>query len=129
MKNLILKSLGAALVTSLLLSSASAQNVVLAEPSVTSMGTITEFSPQMIILNGETSKQPETYGYSKTTTYVDEAGNPVAISTMKPGMPVTVQYTKSGENLVATRVIVRKPLLVPDAVVEEKTTTTTTEVR
>lgn len=126
MKNLIIKSLGAALFTGVLLCSASAQNIVLAEPSVTSMGTISEFSSETIILNNEKSKQPMTYGYSKTTTYVDEAGNPVDVSMVKSGVPVTVHYTKSGEKLEATKVIVRKPLLAPDAVMEEKTTTTTT---
>ncbi|MEX1119176.1 MAG: hypothetical protein WEB60_10340 [Terrimicrobiaceae bacterium] len=122
----MIKSLGACLLTALFLSSASAQNVVLAEPSVTSMGTITEFSPETIILTSESSKQPVKYVYSKTTTYVDEAGNPVEISTVKSGVPVTVYYTKSGENLMATKVIVRKAVLATDAVMEEKTTTTTT---
>ncbi len=129
MKKIIIKSLGAVLLTSALLSTAFAQNIVLAEPSVTSMGTISEFSPETIIMTSETSQQPVTYGYSKTTTYVDEAGNPVEMSTVRSGLPVTVHYTRSGENLVATKVIVRKAVAVPTDVIQEKTTTTTTTTK
>ena len=45
---------------------------------------------------------------------------------MKSGRPVTVHYTKDGNNLIAQRVIVRKAttaLPQPTQVIEEKTTT------
>lgn len=132
MKKLIRNSIGAVLLTGTFLTAITAQSqttVVTANP-ITSMGTISEFSPQAIIIKTETGAVPVSYGYSKTTTYVDEAGNPVSITTMKSGQPVTVYYTKSGDALVASKVIVRKAVLVPGGVVEEqKTTTTTTETK
>ena len=91
-------------------------------------GTITEFSPDTIILRSETSPDPVRYSYSKTTTYVDETGSPVSIETVKSGLPVTVFYTKIGDRMIATKVIVRKAVVVPiaPAIIEQKTTTTTT---
>jgi hypothetical protein len=51
---------------------------------------------------------PVSYSYSKTTTYVDENGNPVAMETVKSGAPVTVYYDQNGTTMVATKVVVRK---------------------
>ena len=47
---------------------------------------------------------------------------------VKSGLPVTVQYVREGDQLVASRVIVRRVTrVVPTApVIEEKKTTTTT---
>jgi hypothetical protein len=87
-----------------------------------SAGTIREFGPEQIILQTESSSTPLPYTYSKTTTYVDESGAPVSIQTVKSGLPVTVYYTKVGNVLVASKVIVRKAPLIE----EKKTTTTTT---
>ncbi len=132
MKKLIRNSIGALLLTGTLLTT----NTVLAQTSVvttgpvTSMGTISEFSPQSIIIKTETGTAPVSYGYSKTTTYVDEAGNPVSMTTIKSGIPVTVYYTKTGDTMTASKVIVRKAVVAPGATVEEqKTTTTTTETK
>ena len=132
MKKLIRNSIGALLLTGTLLTANTvlAQDTVVTTSPVTSMGTISEFSPNAIVIKTETGTVPVSYGYSKTTTYVDEAGNPVSVTTMKSGLPVTVYYTKSGEGFVASKVIVRKAVVVPSGVVEEqKTTTTTTETR
>jgi hypothetical protein len=71
-------------------------------------GTISEFGGDRIIIRGETAPEPITYSYSKTTTYVDELGNPVSIETVKSGLPVTVHYVKEGDRLVASKVVVRK---------------------
>lgn len=91
-----------------------------------SAGTISEFGPEQIIIQTESSPTPLPYTYSKTTTYVDEGGAPVSIQTVKSGLPVTVYYTKVGNTFVANKVIVRKAVVVPAAVIETKTTTTTT---
>ena len=131
MKKIIRNSIGALLLTGTLLTA----NTVLAQTSVvttspiTSMGTISEFSPNAIVIKTETGTEPVSYSYSKTTTYVDEAGNPVSMTTVKSGLPVTVYYTKSGDTMTASKVIVRKAVVVPGAVEEQKTTTTTTETR
>jgi uncharacterized protein RhaS with RHS repeats len=84
------------------------------ETTTTSAGTISEFSPDTIVVKTTTSADPVSYSYTKTTTYVDENGNPVSSETVKSGLPVTVYYDKEGDRMVATKVVVRK------------TTTTTT---
>jgi hypothetical protein len=95
--------------------------------STTSAGTISEFGPETIIIRSETSPEPIRYSYSKTTTYVDETGAPVSIETVKSGLPVTVYYVKVGDRMVASKVIVKKAVIVPTApTIEEKKTTTTT---
>ncbi len=97
--------------------------------TTTTAGTISEFGADTIIVRTETSKEPLRYTYSKTTTYVDEAGQPVSMTTVKSGLPVTVYYTRDGDRMVATKVMVRRaPAVVEEpTVVTKKTTTTTTE--
>jgi hypothetical protein len=98
--------------------------------STTSAGTVSEFTPDAITVRSTTSTSPVSYSYSKTTTYVDESGNPVSVETVKSGMPVTVYYTQDGDRMVASKVVVKKTTTTdaPGAPVEEvkKTTTTTT---
>jgi hypothetical protein len=97
--------------------------------TTTSAGTISEFGPETIIIRSESSPEPVRYSYSKTTTYVDETGVPVSIETVKSGLPVTVYYMKVGDRMVASKVVVRKAVVVPavPTIIEKKTTTTTTE--
>ncbi|MEO6053018.1 MAG: hypothetical protein ABIP97_03315 [Chthoniobacterales bacterium] len=98
--------------------------------TTTTAGTISEFSPNTIIVKSDTATTPVSYSYTKSTTYVDEAGAPVSIETVKSGLPVTVSYVKEGDHMVANRVVVRKSTTTttaaPAAVIEKKTTTTTT---
>ena len=94
--------------------------------AVNTVGTISEFSPDTIIVRSATAPEPIRYSYSKTTTYVDEAGNPVSIETVKSGLPVTVYYAKEGDRMIARKVVVRKTVPAAPTVVEKKTTTTTT---
>jgi len=82
--------------------------------TTSSDGTVSQFSPDTIVVKSSTSTTPLSYSYSKTTTYVDENGNTVSSETVKSGAPVTVYYTQDGDKMVATKVVVRK------------TTTTTT---
>lgn len=131
MKNL-LKSLAA--ITAAILTTGSfalAADEVVTTTTTNTAGTISEFSPDTIIVRSETSPEPIRYSYTKTTTYVDEAGAPVSMALVKSGLPVTVYYVKQGDKMVASKVIVRKvkttTTAAPDAVIEKKTTTTTTE--
>ena len=110
-------------------------NVTLAQTAVketttttTTAGTISEFGPETIIVRSETAPEPIRYSYTKTTTYVDETGAPVSIETVKSGLPVTVYYTKVGDRMVASKVIVRRAVVktAPAATIEEKKTSTTT---
>jgi hypothetical protein len=90
-------------------------------------GTISEFSPDTIVVRSETAPAPIRYSYSKTTTYVDDTGAPVSIETVKSGLPVTVFYTREGDRMIANKVVVRKSTTTTaKPVVEEKRSTTTT---
>lgn len=99
--------------------------------TTTTSGTISEFSPDTIVLRTESSSSPARYSFSKTTTYVDEAGAPVSIETVKSGLPVTVHYVKEGDRMIANKVVVRKKTTTttssPALIEEKRTTTTTTE--
>ena len=106
-----------------------AQTAVTTTSTTNSAGTISEFSPNVIVVKSETAPEPVRYTYTKTTTYVDENGQPVSMDIVKSGAPVTVYYTRDGDNMVATKVIVRKAVSTTsgDATsVEKKSSTTTT---
>jgi len=99
--------------------------------TTTSAGTISQFSPDAIVVKTTTSADPISYSSSKTTTYVDQDGNPVSIETVKSGLPVTVYYTQEGDKMIASKVVVQRTTTTtsdaaPAPVVEKKTTTTTT---
>jgi hypothetical protein len=95
------------------------------------VGTISEVSPDALVIHSETSSSPMNYTYTKSTTYVDDAGVPVSIETVKSGMPVTVHYTQEGDRMVATKVVVRKTMTTTDGstIKKRQTTTTTTETK
>ena len=76
-------------------------------------GTITQFGTDSFMIKTPSSPTPVTYEYSETTTYVDEAGNPVAVETVKAGVPVTVFFSQSGDKMVATKVVVKKSTTIP----------------
>jgi hypothetical protein len=97
--------------------------------TITSDGTVSEYSPDAIMVRTSPSAEPVHYVTSKTTTFVDENGNPVSVETVKSGLPVTVYYDREGDQLVASRVVVRsvamaQPNTAP--VIQKSTTTTTT---
>lgn len=99
--------------------------------TLNSAGTISEFSPDAITIQSSTTPAPMHYMASKTTTYVDDTGAPVSLDVVKSGVPVTVYYTKSGDDMIASRVIVNRTItttapVVPATVEEKRTTTTTT---
>jgi hypothetical protein len=79
--------------------------------TTTSSGTISQFGPESIVVKTTTSTDPISYSYTKTTTYVDEKGNPVSIETVQAGLPVTIYYDKAGNKMVATKVVVTKAVL------------------
>lgn len=95
------------------------------------VGTISEVGPDALVIHSETSSSPMNYTYTKSTTYVDDAGVPVSVETVKSGMPVTVHYTQEGDRMVATKVVVRKTMTTTDAptIQKRQTTTTTTETK
>jgi hypothetical protein len=99
--------------------------------TTTSDGTISEFSPDTLVIRSDSAPQPIRYSYTKTTRYVDESGAPVSVEMVKSGLPVTVHYIKEGDRMIADRVIVHKRTTTTTggAAVEKKSTTTTTTVK
>ena len=89
-------------------------------------GTISQFSPDSIVVKTTTSSDPITYSSTKSTTYVDADGNPVSVETVKSGLPVTVYYTQDGDRMIATRVVVSKAVVVAPTAPETSETSTTT---
>ncbi len=89
------------------------------------------------MVHSVSSSTPVGYSFTKTTTYVDENGNPIARETVRTGAPVTVYYSNDGTGMTATRVVVHRitttaPAPTPvnaDATTTtvKRTTTTTTE--
>jgi hypothetical protein len=126
-----LELLAAAAVGALVLATGVYAETVTEETKTTqtsSSGMVSELGPDTIVIRTETSSAPVPYTYSKTTTYVDESGNPVSMETVRSGAPVTVYYTKTGTGMSASKVVVRKSTTTSPsgAIVEEKKTTTTT---
>ena len=76
--------------------------------TTTSSGTVSEWGPDAVALKVDSSPTPVRYTFTKTTTYVDENGNPVSVETIKSGAPVTVYYEKEGDGFVADKVVVKK---------------------
>jgi hypothetical protein len=104
----------------------------------TSRGAFTEYVPgsETVVVRSETGTAPLRYVVNKQTTIVDESGAPVAIERISPGSPLSVQYTGTGDRLIASRIVVQKPATATTvtapvttggaAVTEQQTTTTTT---
>jgi hypothetical protein len=73
-----------------------------------SSGTVSSFTPDQLVIRTSPSASPLTYEFQETTTFVDEAGNPVERTEITSGAPVTVYYSKSGDKMVATKIVVKK---------------------
>jgi hypothetical protein len=119
------KTILAATVAALLLPLAYAEEVV-RETITTSSGVVSQLAPGAVVLTTE-GVPPTRYTITKTTDYLDEAGNPVTVEVIKKGAPVTVHYAKRGDALVATRVIVRSDGVAATTVTPLETAGTLTE--
>jgi hypothetical protein len=100
----------------------------------TTKGAFTEYVPgsQTVAVRTETNPAPLRYVVTKQTTIVDESGAPVALERISPGSPISIQYSGTGDRLVASRIIVQKPAAAVTApvttapmVTEQQTTTAT----
>ena len=69
-------------------------------------GTITEWSAGAPTIVVRTASGPLSYAVADSTVFVDENGNTVAASAINSGLPVTVHYTRDGDRLVASRIVV-----------------------
>jgi hypothetical protein len=104
----------------------------------TTNGAFTEYVPgsETMVVRSETgTTSPLRYSVTKETTIVDETGAPVAIDRISPGSQLSIQYTGSGDRLVASRVVVRRAAAATTAVTSvpagtgQQTNTTTTTTR
>ena len=93
--------------------------------TLTGTGTLTAApGSDYLMFRTESSSMPTRYYYSKSTTVVDPEGKTVAISALRPDMPVTYTYVKEGDRMVVSKVTLAKPI-----VTEKETTTTTTTTK
>lgn len=91
-----------------------------AETVVTqSAGTISEFSPDALVIRSETATAPTRYVVSREVQYVDDAGAPVSVEVVKSGLPVTVHYVREGDRVIAQRIVVHRHVTTAP-VVEER---------
>ena len=101
----------------------------------TTNGAFTEYVPgsETMIVRSEAGTSPLRYSVTKQTTIVDETGAPVAIDRISPGSQLSIQYTGSGDRLVASRVVVRRAATSTETsvpvVTGQQTNTTTTTTR
>lgn len=132
MKTILKKSMSAVAFAGLLATAgvACAQSSTTTTSTTQSAGTVSSIDPTAITIQSTSSMAPTSYNYSKTTTYVDQNGNPVSVETVKSGLPVTVYYTRDGDRMTASKVVVQTASAPADAgatsVETRKSTTTTT---
>lgn len=126
MKTMIRKSIWAILFTGTLITAdiALAQGVEVTKTTTTE-GTVSEFGPLSIFIKTKPGLVPVRHIFSKSMNYVDEEGNPVDVTTMRSGLPVTVYYTKVGDTLIASKIMVRKTETAPSQTFETTQTPTT----
>jgi hypothetical protein len=90
----------------------------------TTTGTVNAWKPNAVAVKVDTSSTPVSYSFTKTTTYVDQNGNPVSIETVRSGVPVTVYYHNLGGNYVADKVVIHRTLVTTTTAPAETTVTT-----
>lgn len=127
MKNTLFKSFGALLFLAALTTAGitRAQNIEATTTTTTSEGTVSEFGPQGLIIKTVAGSQPVRYISSDTTNYVDENGNAVSARLVTSGLPVTVYYTKVGDTLIASKIMVKTGVVAPIATVAPVVTVAT----
>lgn len=128
MKNFMHKSIGAILFTGALIAGgeilAQTQKVGATTSTITSEGTISEFGPAGVTIRTEAGATPVRYLSNDTTNYVDQEGNPITVTGVKSGLPVTVYYNKVGDTLYASKIMVHVAAAAPAPIVETTQTTT-----
>jgi hypothetical protein len=103
MKVFALRSAAAATVLAVILTAAIP--TTWAQTALQTVGTLSGFSPDTILVRSTASGELVRFFASQTTMYVDETGAPlISIDSLKAGIPVTVQYVKVADQFVASRV-------------------------
>jgi hypothetical protein len=117
MKSSTLLSLGGACALALV---SSLGSLAQAETIVTeSAGTVSEFSPDTLVIRSETAAAPTRYVIGREVQYVDDLGAPISVEVVKSGLPVTVHYVREGDRVIAQRVVVHRQVTT-SPVIEER---------
>jgi hypothetical protein len=96
------------LATTILTGMLIAANPAWAQSVAQTAGILSGFDPDSILVRSMASGEPIRYFSSRTTMYVDDTGAPlVSIDSLKVGAPLTVEYIKIADQLVASRVVLR----------------------
>ena len=114
MKTTIHNCVGALLLTVALITAslALAQTVRETQVVTTTEGTLSAVNDGAIVITSPNQLAPLSYTFNRTTTYVDEHGDPVEFKEVTTGLPVTIYYTKVGDTVIASKVMVRKTAVV-----------------
>ncbi|MGC3992493.1 MAG: hypothetical protein QM796_22890 [Chthoniobacteraceae bacterium] len=105
------------------------ETTVTSRPVVT-VGTVSTFGDGAMVIRTHEDAPPIRYTFSKTTRYVDADGNTISASYVKTGVPISVEYTRVGDQLIASKVIVKRVVHHhedSDAEVEHQATVTDTD--
>jgi hypothetical protein len=94
--------------------------------TITSTGTVNDWKPDAVAVKVDTSPTPIDYSFTRTTTYVDQFGNPISVETVRSGAPVTVYYHNLGGKYVADKVIVNRSVTTTTTAPATESTTVTT---
>lgn len=89
---------------------------------VMNSGTILKFEPGVLTLKSDQQEKALRYQYSKTTTWTNEAGEPVSPNLIKAGLPVKVRYSQRGDTLFADEVVIVTAPGTPEAPAPTKRT-------
>lgn len=98
-----------------------AEPPVVPAATLQSAGTVSAYGSNSITIRTDDSARNVRYASSATTTFMDENGAPVPMVMLKAGVPVTIDYVRLGDRLVARRVIVLRSLTAGPAIVQKKT--------
>ncbi len=77
----------------------------------TAEGIVRDADSDEISIRTGLSEKPIHYKAHEGTAYVDENGNPISRKILTRGTPVTIFYEQRGDDLLATRVVVKSPAL------------------
>jgi hypothetical protein len=87
-----------------------------AASATSTSGIVSLMGPDALVIQTENSAASVRYASSASTSFVDEAGAPVAREVVASGLPVTVYYVRDGERLFAERVVVHRVTTPPSAI-------------
>jgi hypothetical protein len=88
-------------------------------------GTVAEWRPDSVTILQKDATSPLRFSFAKKVEYVDAAGKAVSREMVSPGVPVTMRYTREGDQMLVNRVIVQHPLTLPSPAPATAATTET----